>query len=77
MLKPTREQFPEFEFPTRCQCGVVCEMVDMFFSYERDDNGESLLICTCCASEQGHIHEEYEVDPTDGPVCRRKTKVYS
>jgi len=44
-----------------------------FFAYKRDVLGGNLLICECCAAEEGHIWEADET-PETSPVCHRKPK---
>ncbi len=72
---PLREMYPELGTPIRCEngCGFVIDVIDAFFSYKKNDKGDSLLICECCASEEGHIFEENE-GHDEGPVCKRKPK---
>ncbi len=73
-----RKLYPEFNLPIRCEngCGVVIELIAGFRSYRRGDNGEHLIICECCASEDGHADEDYE-DHDMGPTCKRPTKKHS
>jgi hypothetical protein len=64
------------ELPIYCEngCGAVIELLEGYISYKRGDDGGSLIICVCCAAEEGHANEEYET-PEEAPVCRRKPKV--
>ena len=70
------KKYPTMSHPIRCEngCGAVVELVDAFESYKRDEDGNTLLICECCAAEEGHRNEDIE-DPEDAPVCKRKPKV--
>jgi hypothetical protein len=76
----TKEQLyrahPEMRHPMYCEngCGAVIELTQGYRSYKRGPNGESLLICECCAAEIGHRDEDLE-DHDEGPVCQRRPKV--
>jgi DNA-directed RNA polymerase subunit N (RpoN/RPB10) len=64
--------------PIRCEngCGAVIELSDAFRSYKKKiEDGEELplLVCECCAAEEGHLDEDLE-EPEESPVCRRKPK---
>ena len=67
--------YPTMVMPIRCEngCGVIIELMDSFESYKHSDDGQRLLICECCAAEEGHANEDLEDDHV-GPVCRRKEK---
>ena len=67
--------YPHMFCPMRCDngCGAVIEIADAFRSYKKNERGECLLICECCASEEGHRDEDIE-EPESSPVCRRKPK---
>ena len=62
-------------FPMHCEngCGAIVEAIDCFRSYKRNENGDPLLICQCCAAEEGH-KDEYDEAPDESPVCKRKPK---
>ena len=68
-------KYPTMRQPIRCEngCGSVIELLESFRSYKRDGDGVNLLVCECCASEEGHIDEDIE-EPEESPVCRRKPK---
>ncbi len=70
-----RRLYPGMTAPVRCEngCGAVFEMIDGYFSYKKNERGESLLICPCRAAEEGHIWEDEET-PETSPVCHRKPK---
>ncbi len=67
--------YPHMANPMRCEngCGAVIEIAEAFRSYKKDARGERMLICECCASEDGHADEDLE-EPEQTPVCRRKPK---
>lgn len=64
---------PSMAHPIRCEngCGTIIELTQSFRSYKRDEKGEPLLICECCAADEGHVDEDLE-EPDESPVCTRK-----
>lgn len=66
---------PTMAMPIECEngCGAIIELNDAFFSYKRSAHGGHLMICQCCAAEEGHLHEEDE-EPEAAPVCHRPAK---
>lgn len=66
---------PSMRHPMYCEngCGAVIELAEALRSYKRDDRGEHVLICQCCASEEGHVDEDDE-QPEGSPVCNRPMK---
>ena len=70
-----RAKYPEFGMPICCEngCGAVIELIDGYTSDKRGENGENLIICQCCAAEEGH-RDEGDEDHDEGPVCRHKPK---
>ena len=70
-----RAKYPEFGMPIRCEngCGVVIELISGYNSYKRGPDGQNLIICPCCAAEEGHRDEDLE-DHDEGPVCKRPIK---
>ncbi len=73
--------YPHYRHPIRCEngCGAVVELIEAFSSYKRTSDvygkNRPLLICECCAAEEGHMEEDRE-EPEESPVCRRKPKVH-
>jgi hypothetical protein len=71
---------PEFFAPIYCEngCGAVIELMEGLNSYKRtsDEYGDNrpLIICECCAAEEGHL-DEAEEEPETAPVCHRRPKV--
>lgn len=67
--------YPSMIHPIRCEngCGAVVELGDAFISYKRGTDGERLLMCQCCAAEEGHVDEADE-EPEEAPVCHRPAK---
>ncbi len=65
--------YPWMSNPWKCEngCGTVFDMLEGYSSYKKNAKGEPLLICACCAAEEGHRDEEYE-EHDGGPVCKRK-----
>jgi rubrerythrin len=72
--------YPGLANPIYCEngCGAVIELMQAFQSYKRtsDEYGDNrpLLICECCASEEGYLYEDEDA-PDETPVCHRKPKV--
>jgi len=69
------KKYPTMQHPIRCEngCGAVLEIADAFESYKRNEHGVRLLICECCAAEDGHLYEHRE-RPEEAPVCKRPAK---
>lgn len=67
--------YPTMRYPMYCEngCGAVIELSDALRSHKRGANGQPLLICQCCAAEEGHIDEDDEL-PEEAPVCNRPAK---
>lgn len=67
--------YPSMVHPVDCEngCGAVVELGDTYNSYKRGEDGNRLLICRCCAAEEGHADEDLE-EPEETPVCHRKPK---
>lgn len=76
MADDLRRKYPHMSNPIRCEngCGVVIDIGDAMRSYKRNEQGYHLLICECCAAEEGHADEADE-EHDEGPVCKRKPKV--
>jgi rubrerythrin len=74
--KELRALYPHMSDPMCCEngCGAVMEIADAYLSYKKDERGERLFICECCAAEEGHLWEDDET-PETAPVCRRKPKI--
>jgi hypothetical protein len=67
--------YPSMRHPMYCEngCGAVIELAEALRSYKRDDQGNPMLICQCCAAEEGHLDEDIE-EPEETPVCNRPEK---
>lgn len=70
-----RRMYPHLYLPVRCEngCGAVFSLLDGYNSYRRGADGKYLVICECCAAEEGHVDEEHET-PDTAPACRRPPK---
>lgn len=75
-MRDLLQKYPTMSNPIRCEngCGAVIEIAGAFVSYKRDERGDPLLFCECCAAEYGHRHEDME-EHDEAPVCKRKPKV--